>query len=178
MSLLRMFLNDPWREDDRPLRLLDQHFGDMLFREDMLSPLDRSIRPLMNSMYYRPWRSLASASDSGSTISSDKDKFQIALDVQQFSPEEISVKVAENMVTIEGKHEERKDEHGYISRQFTRKYNLPKDCDLDAIKSSLSSDGVLTIQAPKLNSIENKNQRSIPIEHTGPAKAVDDDKKK
>ena len=49
----------------------------------------------------------------------------------------------------EGKHEERQDEHGYISRHFVRKYKIPEDVDVQKLKSKLSSDGVLSIVAPK-----------------------------
>lgn len=70
------------------------------------------------------------------------------LDVQQFKPEEVNVKVVNNYVVVNAKHEERNDEHGFISREFTRRYLLPSDVNPDAISSSLSSDGVLSIQAP------------------------------
>ncbi|MCH1922748.1 small heat shock protein, partial [Shewanella sp. A3A] len=82
-----------------------------------------------------------------STISSDKTEFKINLDVQQFKPEELKVKVVDDHLVIEGKHEERTDEHGFISRQFTRRYKIPKDVDQEAIESNLSSDGVLTLKA-------------------------------
>lgn len=71
------------------------------------------------------------------------------LDVQQFKPEEVTVKVVNNYLVVEAKHEERGDEHGYISRHFVRRYKLPEDIDLDAITSTLSSDGVLQLMAPK-----------------------------
>jgi len=71
------------------------------------------------------------------------------LDVQQFSPEEMTVKVVGNNVTVEAKHEEKQDEHGYISRHFVRRYVLPASHDATRVTSSLSSDGVLTITAPK-----------------------------
>ncbi|MCP6508451.1 Hsp20 family protein, partial [Klebsiella pneumoniae] len=52
-------------------------------------------------------------------------------------------------------HEERTDEHGFISRQFTRRYKVPENVDPSAITSTLSSDGVLSIGAPtKVKSIE------------------------
>ncbi|KAJ6640738.1 Protein lethal(2)essential for life, partial [Pseudolycoriella hygida] len=44
-----------------------------------------------------------------------KDGFQVCLDVQQFAPNEISVKTVDNDIVVEAKHEERQDEHGYIS---------------------------------------------------------------
>lgn len=74
---------------------------------------------------------------------------QVILDVQQFSPDEITVKTVDNHVIIEAKHEERQDEHGYISRHFVRRYVLPPSHDLVNVTSTLSSDGVLTITAPK-----------------------------
>jgi len=74
---------------------------------------------------------------------------QVILDVQQFSPDEITVKTIDNQVIIEAKHEEKQDEHGYISRQFVRRYVLPSSHDLANVTSTLSSDGVLTITAPR-----------------------------
>lgn len=74
---------------------------------------------------------------------------QVILDVQQFSPDEITVKTVDNDVIVEAKHEEKQDEHGYISRHFVRRYVLPPSHDLVNVTSTLSSDGVLTITAPK-----------------------------
>lgn len=107
-----------WWDDfelSRPSRLLDQHFGTALNRDDLLNSL--SLLPRSNlSRYYRPWRTTIAPQDSGSTISADQEKFQVILDVQQFTPEEITVKTANNSIVVEGKHEEKRDEHGYISR--------------------------------------------------------------
>lgn len=61
----------------------------------------------------------------------------------------ILFQVQGNAVVVEGKHEERADDHGYISRHFVRRYVLPEQYNLEQINSSLSSDGVLTISAPK-----------------------------
>lgn len=54
--------------------------------------------------------------DSGSTVNVEKDKFQIILDVQQFTPDEIAVKTSDKYIIVEGKHEEKQDEHGFVSR--------------------------------------------------------------
>lgn len=100
-----------------------------------------------------------------------KDGFQVSMDVQQFLPNEISVKTIDNHVMVEGKHEERQDEehgHGFVSRQFTRRYSLPKDCDHNSVSSTLSSDGVLTIvTSPQPKSLE--HERNVSIQQTGPA---------
>ncbi|XP_045507551.1 protein lethal(2)essential for life-like [Colias croceus] len=151
----------------RPSRLLDQDFGLALTPDDMLTAV---AAPLVSRDYFRPWRQLAAAArDVGSSIKADKDKFQVNLDVQHFSPEEISVKTTDGYIIVEGKHEEKKDEHGYISRQFVRRYALPDGCKADAVESRLSSDGVLTVTAPRQPTIS-KNERSVPIQHTGPVK--------
>lgn len=98
-----------------------------------------------------------------------KDGFQVCMDVQHFKPSELSVKVIDNSIVVEGKHEEREDDHGYISRHFVRRYALPKDYDADKVVSSLSSDGVLTVSIPKPKAAEKPNERVVQIQQTGPA---------
>lgn len=88
------------------------------------------------------------------------------MDVQQFTPEEVKVKIVDNNLIIEGKHEEKQDEHGFISRQFQRRYLLPECHDVQKIESKLSSDGVLTISVPKRPTVEG-NEKIIPITRTG-----------
>ena len=56
---------------------------------------------------------------------------------------------AGNVLEVEGRHEEREDDHGAVFRHFIRKYTLPSDALLELINSSLSADGVLTIEAPR-----------------------------
>ena len=100
-------------------------------------------------------------------MQADKDKFQVVLDVQQFEPSEIDVKLVDKFVIVTAKHEEKQDEHGWISRQFVRKYLIPEQCDIDQVASKLSSDGVLTITAPRKDQPKLENERVIKIEHTG-----------
>lgn len=54
------------------------------------------------------------------------------------------------------------DEHGYISREFHRRYMIPKGVDPAAIVSALSPDGVLSITAPT-NQGALLPERTIPI---------------
>jgi len=99
-----------------------------------------------------------------------KDGFQVCMDVAQFKPNELNVKVIENCIVVEGKHEERADEHGYIERHFVRRYTLPKGYEADKVVSTLSSDGVLTVSVPKPQAIQDKsNERIVQIQQTGPA---------
>lgn len=168
MSLLPLLFDDKYFY--RPFHLLDQYFGRVLDPEELFQPLsipDTSLFFPNLTSYYRPWRRRYSFPDISSDLKLDKDKFQVHIDVEKFSPEEITVKVTDdNVITIEGKHDERKDEHGYISRQFVRKYAIPSCHDMKQIESKLSSDGVLTITAPR-NEEHRIVHRKIPICQTG-----------
>lgn len=103
----------------------------------------------------------------------DEDKFEVDLDVQQFTPEEITVKISgDRTVIVEGKHEERQDEHGFVCRHFIRKYFLPKCYNIENVYSTLTSDGVLTVTAPRT---ESKDKRSIPVQRMDlPANSEED----
>jgi HSP20 family molecular chaperone IbpA len=97
-------------------------------------------------------------------VTNEKNKFIVKLDVSHFKPEEINVKIVDNYITISGKHEEVMDKQGWVSRQFTRKYALPENCDTEKVISSLSTDGLLMIEAPK-KAFEQlaDNERIVPI---------------
>lgn len=171
LYLFRDFLNDMERDTMRPSRLIDQRFGLGITPSDMFAPLTLPARQRMLSNYYRPWSRMDST-DIGSTMHMDKNTFRVDLDVQQFAPEEIKVKVSDGYVTVEGSHEEKQDEHGFISRNFTRRYLVPEGFDVNGVASSLSTDGVLTLTAPKLQ-IGGNAERHIPITQTGgPHRAV------
>lgn len=80
---------------------------------------------------------------------SSEDTFCLSLDISQFSHDDITVKVRNNLVTVDAHHRDREDEFGLISRQFTRKFLVPIDYDADTIQSWLTGDGKLTIKADK-----------------------------
>jgi crystallin alpha B len=177
MSLVPLLFSDWWEDLDRPHHIFDQHFGLPLNTDDIV---DRIAPSRSELLLYKPNRlrarsrfhpflhSLMKRGRGSSTVSADKDKFQVTLDVQQFLPEEIKVKVVDNNIVVEAKHEEKEDEHGWISRQFTRKYMIPNQCDAEQVESHLSSDGVLTISAPKKELPKpDSNEKVIKIQYTG-----------
>ncbi|CAH2042530.1 unnamed protein product, partial [Iphiclides podalirius] len=170
MSIVPMMFRDWWDDWDRPSRLLDQHFGMGLRKDDLISSLSSlPSSSIFRNSYFRPWRTSLARQESASTINMTKEKFEVILDVQQFAPEEITVKASNNCVVVEGRHEEKQDEHGFVSRQFTRRYILPAGYDTADLVSTLSSDGVLTVTAPK-RPPPNSGERIVPITKTGPAK--------
>ena len=67
-----------------------------------------------------------------------------------------------NNLTVEAKHNEQsEDGRSFVSKQFLRKYTLPRGCRQDSVASNLSSDGVLVITALKSSLIV--DSRSVPI---------------
>lgn len=96
-----------------------------------------------------------------------RDGFQICLDVQSFVPCEISVKTVVRCIEINAEHEGREDEH---------RYRLPKGFNIEDVVSSISSDGILTIQVPRATlataSIRPNTVRHIQIKHTGSVRSM------
>uniref|UniRef100_A0A2P2I338 Heat shock protein 27-like n=1 Tax=Hirondellea gigas TaxID=1518452 RepID=A0A2P2I338_9CRUS len=72
---------------------------------------------------------------------------KLRFDVSQYRPDEIVVKTVDNKLLVHAKHEE-KTESRSVYREYNREFLLPKGTNPEAIRSSLSKDGVLTVEAP------------------------------
>lgn len=151
MSLFPYF----FREMIRPLRMM----------ESQLKMMDEVFRPINAPVLYRKMRPYDLESEDDTAVIQDKEKFQVKLDVRNFAPEEIKVKTVGNFIQIEAKHEEKEDDKGYISRQFVRRFLLPKGHELKEVVSKLSSDGILTVTAPRKMKQLEEPERVIPITH-------------
>ncbi|XP_001949486.2 alpha-crystallin B chain isoform X2 [Acyrthosiphon pisum] len=77
----------------------------------------------------------------------DNKMLKLRFDVSQYEPEEIVVKTVDNKLLVHAKHEEKSDSKS-VYREYNREFLLPKGTNPEAIKSSLSKDGVLTVEAP------------------------------
>lgn len=105
--------------------------------------------------FYKPWMNLLNHNQYvASTTSIDDDGFKITMNVQQFNPEEITVKVVDGWVVVEARHEKH-DETNVATQQFVKRYLLPNRVDINQVTSLTSSDGILTITAP-LKLVEEK----------------------
>ncbi|XP_012677437.1 crystallin, alpha B, b [Clupea harengus] len=139
-----------------PSRLFDQHFGEHISESDMLPPIPSLYYPRSSFPRWPGWL------ESGhSEMRMEKDRFTISLDVKHFAPEELSVKINGDYIEVFAKHEERQDDHGFVSREFQRRYKFPAGVDPASVTSSLSSDGVLTVIGPRKAS--DVPERNIPI---------------
>lgn len=123
--------------------------------------------PLLPPLRGQNEKDLKQVTSGVSEIQMGQHSWRINLDVNHFSPEEITITTKEGYLQISGNHEERQDEHGLVSRCFTRKYKLPQGVDLQHISSSLSGDGVLSVEAPvpgTSTSATANNELVIPVQ--------------
>ncbi|XP_021944508.1 heat shock protein beta-1 isoform X2 [Folsomia candida] len=72
---------------------------------------------------------------------------KLRFDVSQYAPEEIVLKTIDNKLLVHAKHEE-KSETKSVYREYNREFLLPSGVNPELIRSSLSKDGVLTVEAP------------------------------
>lgn len=82
------------------------------------------------------------------------DGFRAAIDVHDFEVNEISLKVVGHTIIVTCAHDEKEDEHGGISRSFTKKYVLPLDLDIEKIESHVSNAGILYVKVPPKATLE------------------------
>merc|ERR1712027_255218 len=88
-------------------------------------------------------------------IKEDETKMGISLNTSGYSPSELTVNVKDDVLVIEGKHEEKSESgHTMVSRQFRREYGLDSQSKLTEVVSNLSQDGVLVITVPKEKRIQ------------------------
>lgn len=140
-----------------PSKLFDQNFGGGLWPEDTSAGT--------SSLYHRSRRGPIQKSGV-SVVNPTPEKFSVSIEVPQFTPDELKVRVSQEgqLLEVEGKHEDRADEHGTVSRQFVRKYRLPEDAMVELVTSSLSPDGVLTVETPRRPPEPPKpTEREVPI---------------
>merc|ERR1719367_358408 len=95
------------------------------------------------------------------------EKTLATIQVQDYKPEELSVKVTSDgkTVKVSGKHEEKsEDGKSAVVQEFTKMFACPEDVDVEKMESHLNG-GELTIKAPVVKlALEGNASRSIPIQ--------------
>lgn len=104
---------------------------------------------------------VGSSATSGDIAKIDDKKFTVTLDVSSFSPDEITVKVLNNELTVKARHESESQGH-FTSRQFNRHFVLPKDVDMDTVVSKLGKDGRLHVEAAR-KALPSPTERQVKI---------------
>ncbi|XP_013407878.1 protein lethal(2)essential for life [Lingula anatina] len=130
----------PWWADSWPGTGLDNLIHDP-FRET-----ERVMNQLWKNAFDPPYyvRGLARTDVQ---LKYDDKVFQIELDVSDFAPEEIEVKISDNTLVIKGEHTDKEDKHGLVARQFLRQFAIPEDVDVDSFESLLNDDGSMIVKA-------------------------------
>jgi len=137
----------------------------------MEADMDQRMAPLKPGLpgwalpqnHHKNWPKImndTSARDGGSAgmmcnekINDTKDKWEIVMDVQNFSPESLKVKVTGDVVTISGSQtsSNASDEcnTSCSSQSFSRSYTMPSGCDPDNVSSNLNKQGQLMVSCPR-----------------------------
>ncbi|KAJ1356644.1 Heat shock protein beta-1 [Parelaphostrongylus tenuis] len=126
-----------------------------------LRDFDRFEREMMFPYYRYADHSVLHVANETQQVVNDDKKFAVALDVSHFRPEELNVHLEGRELTIEGK-QEYKMEHSFMNRSFVRKFVLPENVDLEALRTQLNDKGHLSVEAPKVGESGSK-RRNIPI---------------
>ncbi|NXG53364.1 HSPBB protein, partial [Psilopogon haemacephalus] len=99
--------------------------------------------------------------------------FSVCQDVKDFTPEQLSVKVVGRKVVLVGQKETQStDEKGSFSYKYEalkREWDVPEEVDAEALTCSLTKEGQLRIEAPRL-ALPAAPERNVPIQ-MGPAVA-------
>ncbi len=119
----------------------------------------------------RPWRHLSVGRANRTDMVSDEEKFmaslmrshmeapkiewnieidpQVVLELNNFDIEDIKVKQVDYVLEVYAEHEDRPEEVGHVCRRFRRRYNLPRNVNLDEITVTFSDNRTLVVTAPK-----------------------------
>ncbi|KAG8456184.1 hypothetical protein GDO86_002108 [Hymenochirus boettgeri] len=155
---------DPFREPGLSSRLLDDDFGIAPFSDDLTMDWPDWARPRLTASWSGPLRSgltrtsgvappVYNARYTGypeprSTVANTSQPWKVCVNVQTFKPEELTVKTKDGFVEVSGNHEEQQKEGGIVSKNFTKKIQLPSEVDPMTVFASLSPEGLLIIEAP------------------------------
>ncbi|XP_071398916.1 heat shock protein beta-6 isoform X2 [Centroberyx affinis] len=127
--------------------------------EKVLPPLIPQLNGTYGQYNWSPKLLISETDHTGSAkVNCDHSGFTVQVDVKLFNPEDLMVKVTGDFVEVQGKHEEKKDGPGLVTRQFNRRYRIPDGVDTLSLESAVSPDGILFISAPML---QTESSRSL-----------------
>lgn len=148
--------NQMWREHNRMWNLFHDVFGGESAPAEPQAAIEGHGESSSSEVcpWFMPPRSWNIGPGQGNSqvmrIQDDTEKFEVSLDTHEYRPDELKINVKNNVLQVEGQHEEKsEDGKTVVSRKFVRHYTLPEGCQTEKVTSNLSKDGVLMISAPK-----------------------------
>jgi len=82
------------------------------------------------------------------SIKHEKDKLEISIDVREYRPDDLDVKVENNNLIISAKHEIRENNE-IRTKVFEQKFSLPPGINPESVRSNLTREGTLVVTATK-----------------------------
>ncbi|GAU88286.1 HSP20-1 [Ramazzottius varieornatus] len=139
---------DPIRTMARDLARMENMMFGGFGGQNVGSMVDRSLRTMPNFIE-RDGQQLA----------------QFQFDVKGFRPDDITIKTNDGVVTVTARHEDKGEDHVAI-REFRRMVAVPPGMQIDAMKSRLAPNGVLSLEAPyQQPTNKDGDHYEIPIQH-------------
>jgi len=132
----------------------ENFFSDPLFK-DIWSFEDNDLQKKLEAFKNKSALAVPGKADTAHNlqVSCSNDKFMIQLELPGFLPEDFSLKTKDDIILLEAVHEGKGD--GSTSRKFVKEFKVPEGVVKDQLQSSYSSEGILTIHAPrKINAPE------------------------
>uniref|UniRef100_A0A8C5PKP5 SHSP domain-containing protein n=1 Tax=Leptobrachium leishanense TaxID=445787 RepID=A0A8C5PKP5_9ANUR len=104
---------------------------------------------------------------SGGTIKPREDSFTLHLEVQDFSPQELTVKLVGKKLLVTGakesKCEDGKGSFSYKCQLFRKEADLPDDVIAEKLSCNVTANGQLQIEAPR-SALPDGQERTVPIQ--------------
>jgi HSP20 family molecular chaperone IbpA len=107
--------------------------------------------------------------------------FQVSVNVQNFAPNELSVRATQKSIIVEGHHEEKRDDECHVVLHFVRRYTLPDEFENGDILANLSKAGILVVTVPVPSKAKESDKAQVRmveiIESEAALKALNDKRK-
>ncbi|XP_063611136.1 protein lethal(2)essential for life-like isoform X1 [Penaeus indicus] len=141
------FFKDSWEDFDKAVQSILDKFDDTGLK------VDTGSRSKCRDVYSRIRSSKIDEdlyASQALQITEKDGKFQAVMDVKDFNPSDLQVKVVDDRVVVEGKYEKKSEDGSSMSsKSFYKEFTMPPSADIDQVATALSKDGVLTVKAPK-----------------------------
>uniref|UniRef100_A0A3B4Y4A0 SHSP domain-containing protein n=1 Tax=Seriola lalandi dorsalis TaxID=1841481 RepID=A0A3B4Y4A0_SERLL len=170
-----------------PVRSLWPEVTPLLYQQDRLQ---RNLQELCSSLELmeklqhnileetKPFQSNVAVQPVSYQLEKEGKHFNLTLDTQGFSPEELSVRQVGRKLRVSGKTEKKQEDgkgsYSYRLQEFRQEFDLPEELNPEAVTCCLAPDGKLHIQAARApcaeeaereltikRSLEDKTQQSV-----------------
>ncbi len=106
-------------------------------------------------------------------VSCSNDKYMVQLELPGFRPEDFSLKTKDNTIVLEAVHSG-SSEGESTERKYVKEFKVPDGVQQDQLQSTYSSEGILTIQAPRVLNVPEGAEMSEAMAAASKAYTTDD----